>query len=191
LLFTAASDPGYEPFVTHQPIIDTFSWHPYSWNAAADQPDGVSSRVWEMDPADTTPGGLDVCVPITTDANAQSKIFNYVKSWIAQSGCGREYGAPKDDPNDPGNKIGSPHVPPQSNCVFYSLRGQNCVWWSTIMLQQSGINVNPIDYQILKDFNHGIGNASEVIAGTRSAYEARRVIPVTLDLGVQLPDLGL
>jgi hypothetical protein len=195
LLFTDSSDSGYNnPFWTHQNIVDTYSWHPSSWSYNPDDPNdqpGISGRVWEKHPADTDPGMLSATYLVTTSASDQSKLQSYISSWIAQARCGRDWGAPIADPHIPGNEIGSPHVAPASDSVYYSLKGQNCVWWSTIMLKQSGIYVRPDVYDAIKDFNHGIGYASQVVSGARNAAEAGRAIPIEVIDVIQDTALGL
>jgi hypothetical protein len=71
---------------------------------------------------------------------------------------GFEFGHAMDDPHDPGNEIGEPekHVEAPKNGVYYSLTEQNCFWWATIMLKQSGIPVSDKVYECIKD-DMGIG----------------------------------
>jgi len=177
LLFTDTSDSGYnDPYWTHQKIVDTYSWHPSSWTYATSDP-GLPGRVWEMHPVDTDPGILSSTYLVTSDSGDQLKLQNYISSWIAQAGCGRDWGSPIDDPHMPGNEIGNPHVDAKSDGVYYTLYGQNCVWWCTIMLRQSGIKVRPDVYDKIRDFNWGKGYASQVVSGARSAAQEGRAIP--------------
>jgi len=182
LLFTSTSDPGTgDPFDTHQQILHTFSWHPYSWNFNEKAMPGVPGRVWENDTRDDwTPGAFHIALLVTTDSSQQQTLLNYINGWKDTEGVGYEYGFPIPDKNDPGNEIGNPHVPaPSSGGVFYSLYGQNCVWWSTVMLMDSGINVpDPVYWQI-QQYNHGIGYAQYVIAGLRSPTTFGRLTPST------------
>jgi hypothetical protein len=39
------------------------------------------------------------------------------------------------------------------------------------MLMQSGINVRPDVYDAIRNYNHGIGYASQIISGARSPYD--------------------
>jgi hypothetical protein len=170
LLFTATSDPGTgDPF--SQPGINTFSWHPYKWDFDHNAIPGVPGRVWEDNPSDTHPSMLHHAYPITTDPGQQAALLNYVNGWIHTSKPGYDYGSPIPDPNDlKGNQIGDPssHVPASPGGVFYSLYGQNCVWWSTAMLKGSGVNVPQNVYDTIRGYNHGAGYARYVISGARS-----------------------
>ena len=144
---------------------------------------GVPGRVWENDTVhDWNPGALHIALLVTTDSGQQTTLLNYINGWKNTEGVGYELGAPQPDPNDPKrNTIGSQeHTPaPSSGGVFYSLYGQNCVWWSTCMLMDSGINVpDPVYWQI-QQYNHGIGYAQYVIAGLRSPTTFGTLTPST------------
>lgn len=173
LLFTSSSDPGTgDPFTTHQQILHTFSWHPNVWDYKDTRTPG---RVWENHTSDTSPGNHSALL-VTTSASQQATLLNWVNSWISAAAPGYELGSPVKDTvtPDPNNEIGSTkHVAAPKNGVYYSLKEQNCVWWATIMLKQSGITVPTSVYTSAADFNHGIGAASQVISGTRSAFDVR------------------
>jgi hypothetical protein len=90
---------------------------------------------------------------------------------------GYEYGNPVQDAvtPDPNNQIGAiQHIPAPENGIYYSLTGQNCVWWVTIMLMQSGISVPPEVYDAIEHYEGGVGAGPEVISGQRSPYECGR-----------------
>ena len=160
LLFTSTSDPGTgDPFAAPSQIIDTFSWHPNVWDYDGNAWPGVPGRIWEKHPNDMQGVASHKALLLTTDSGQQSTLLNYVNGWINSANPGREYGAPQTDPNDPHSEIGNPHRPAPSGGVYYSLGGQNCVWWATIMLMQSNIKVPQSVYTAISRFNHGIGNA--------------------------------
>jgi hypothetical protein len=160
LLFTSTSDPGTgDPFDTHQPILDTFSWHPNVWDYDRDAWPGVPGRLWEMHPTDTTPGSQHKALLLTTDSSQQSSLMSYINGWISMANPGREYGSPQTDPHDLHNDIGDPHRAAPPGGVYYSLGGQNCVWWATTMIMQSNIKVPQSVYTEITKYNHGIGNA--------------------------------
>jgi hypothetical protein len=195
LMFTDPSDPGTgDPFWvrTRQQILHTFSWHPYSWNFDSHAQPGVPGRVWENDTAhDWNPGIRHNAVLVTTDAGQQSVLLNYINNWIATAQPGYDYGRPIPDKNDPGNTIGNPHVPAPAGGVFYSLRGQNCVWWSTVMLMDSGIHVPTSVYTEINQYNHGVGYASDVISGARSPNTFGTLSGRPLGINLSLPGYDL
>ena len=107
-------------------------------------------------------------------------------------GCGYELGMPKSDPNVPHNDIGSDdHKPAPSGGVYYSVYGQNCVWWATIMLKQSNIQVNPAVYKAILNYNWGGGSANHVIMGWRSAYDVRTLNGLPAGMNLSLPGYDL
>jgi len=163
LLFSPTSDPGGDPFKTHQQPLNTFSWHPYSWDYDQNARPGVPGRVWEDHPEDRSPGGWHHAFLVTTDSGQQSALLNFVKGWIAAANPGREYGDPIWETPAHKNQVGNPHKPAPPGGVYYSLHGQNCVWWSAVMLMQSGINVPDRVYNAISGFNHGVGNADTEI----------------------------
>lgn len=192
LLFTSTSDPGTgDPFDTHQPILDTFSWHPNVWDYDRDAWPGVPGRLWEMHPTDTTPGSQHKALLLTTDASQQSSLRSYIDGWIALANPGRDYGnpIPGKDPNDPQNDIGKPHIPAPRGGVYYSLGGQNCVWWATTMIMQSNIKVPQSVYTAITKYNHGIGNADvEIGLGlSDSAFDVGTLSGIPL--GVKMANL--
>ncbi len=198
LLFTATSNPGtVDPFWAGQPILHTFSWHPYTWDlhhATMGNTIGVPGRVWENHPADTDPGILHNAVPVTSDASQQAILLNYINGWMAAAKPGYDYGDPihVKDENGHKNDIGKPHIPAPANGVFYSLYGQNCVWWDTVMLKNSGINVPQSVYTEISQYNHGVGYASYVISGERSPtiFGTTRGIPLGINLSLPGYDLS-
>jgi len=195
LLFTSTSDPGTgDPFETHQTILDTFSWHPYLWDFDTHAEPGVPGRLWENDTRDDwTPGFLHDAFPVTVDPGAEASLLRFINTWKEESGCGYEYGNPIPDPNDPkGNEIGDPHKAAPPGGVFYSLYGQNCVWWATATLKDSGINVPSSVYNAIRSYNHGIGYAQYVISGARSAntFGTLSGIPFGISLTVSGYDLS-
>jgi RHS repeat-associated protein len=179
LLFTPTSDPGSaDPFANGQPAIDTFSFHPNTWDYASKASIWNSlgaqapGRVWELHPDDTNPSASHDTLLITTSAKDQNTLSSCIKNWISSNPVGFDVGNPKDDPNNPGNNtIGaSGHKDsPANGAVYYSLGEQNCVWWATIMLKQSGISVPPTAYYAIADYNNNIGAATDVVYGKRSA----------------------
>lgn len=109
---------------------------------------------------------------------------------------GFDSGGPFPDKSDPGNEIGDPalHVPAPANGVYYSFTEQNCVWWATVQLKLSGINVPQSVYNHILFNNGTIGAAADVIAGTRSASTANRATghtPFLYWLGDIGDDIGL
>jgi hypothetical protein len=84
--------------------------------------------------------------------------------------------------------VNSENRPLYADAIYYSFAGQNCVWWATIMLKQSGISVPGSTYDKIKAFNHGIGEASKVISGARSASQQDLVPEI---IGPNLTDFCL
>jgi hypothetical protein len=77
---------------------------------------------------------------------------------------------PKVYPSNGKNTIGIKfHTDAPQNGIYYSLMGQNCVWWATVMLMQNGFNPLPanVSNAILK-YNGGDGYANDVVQGRRS-----------------------
>jgi hypothetical protein len=186
LLFTCYSDPGTgNPFQSGQPVWDTFSFHPSPWLGALDLVEQLAlnsgqkpGRVWEDHPDDTTPVSQNYYpVKVTTARSDQDKLAAYISNWIHSSPVGYDKGPPKDDPLDPGhNTIGRlGHANPPNHAIYYSFVDQNCVWWATIMLKQSGITVDPNVYNFIQTYELGAGAAPAVISGQRSANEENTV----------------
>ena len=173
LLFTPTSDPGSaDPFAAGQPAIDTFSFHPSTWNY--DDYLGTPSRVWEDHPDDTNPAsaGLQYHTFLVTANPAQDLALQaFIKNWIHSMPVGYDFGNPITDPSDPQNEIGIRHIDAPPNGVSYSVAEQNCVWWCTIMLKQSGIPVPPSVYSAIGAYNAGEGGGPQVVNGQRSANE--------------------
>jgi hypothetical protein len=195
LLFTDASDPGtHNPIMSHQHVIDTFSWHPNVWDFKGKAP----GRIWENHPFDINPGAFQGCVLLTTDFGQEKNLIQCVNNWKAATGCGYELGKPIKDnvtPDD-NNQIGfDAHKPAPPDGVYYSLRGQNCVWWATIMVMQSGIQLqNPTAFNnAVSYFNTGGGGgyAGQVISGARSAFEADRMNGMPFGLNLAIPGYDL
>ena len=180
LLFTPTTDPGSgDPFVNGQRAIATFSWHPHIWDYLSEElgKPGVPGRVWEDHPDDIGPTWGYQTFLVTADSAQQQALLTCIRNWISAMKPGYDYGNPtRDDVTpDPNNQIGViQHIPAPANGVYYSLTGQNCVWWATIMLNQSGIRVPQSVYDYIWLYNGGIGAARPVIGGQRSAYECGR-----------------
>jgi RHS repeat-associated protein len=180
LLFTAGSDTGSEdPFSDPANTVTSFSWHPHIWDYTDEEAKnpilpGVPGRVWERHPDDMDPEAEGIpfwANLVTADPGQQAMVLSCVQGFIHNQPVGYELGFPRQDPNDPQNQIGAGHVAAPREGVYYSLTGQNCVWWCTIMLIQSGIPVSTgVFFTILND-NWGGGAASDVISGQRSAYQ--------------------
>ena len=186
LYFTDPSDPGTgDPFTTHQTPIDSFSWHPNVWDYRGSRAPG---RIWEDDTEhDWNPPSQHLAVCATTDPGAEVSLLNCINTWKDETGCGYELGYPKQDniTPDPHNDIGSvDHKPAPPGGVYYSVYGQNCVWWATIMLKQSNIQVNPAVYKAIFNYELGGGSANHVIMGWRSAYDVRTLngMPVGINI---------
>jgi RHS repeat-associated protein len=188
LLFTDASDPGtHDPIMTDQNVIDTFSWHPNIWHYKGTKTPG---RIWEDHPFDINPGACHGYMLLTTDSGQQGNLIQCVNNFKAMTGCGYEKGKPKKDDitPDPHNQIGTDaHTAVPSDGVYYSVRGQNCVWWATIMIKQSGIPLqNPTAFDnAISTYNTGGGGgyAGQVISGARTAYteETMNGIPAIIN----------
>jgi hypothetical protein len=185
LFFTASSDPGKgDPFTNGTMGITSFSWHPHIWDYTDEEArnpilPGVPGRVWESHPSDMNPFAEGILQYqanlVTIDAGQQAMVLSCVKNWIHDMPVGYDYGLPVTDTVTPDlqNEIGAGHVKAPRDGVYYSLTSQNCVWWATIMLIQSGIPVpSGVFMTILLD-NWGGGAASDVISGERSAYQAK------------------
>ena len=173
LCFTDPSDPGTgDPFTTGQHLVDSFSWHPNKWHYHGSRAPG---RIWENDTtSDWKPPSQHLAFRVTTDRDAQASLLNCINTWKEDTGCGYESGAPIWETPAHKNEIGSVrHTPAPPGGVYYSVRGQNCVWWATIMLKQSNIQVNPAVYKAILNYNWGFGAANQVIKGWRSAYDVR------------------
>jgi hypothetical protein len=177
LLFTMPNDPGTEgdPLTHGYPALTTFSWHPQSWDyadgtAGYDYSAKAPGRVWERHTDDTHPSSYHAYL-ITASAAQQTTLLNAIHSWIDSEPVGYDKGGPKDDPSNPGkNTIGIlQHRPAPENGVYYSLTEQNCVWWATIMLMQNHITLPQNVSQAILGYNKGVGAASAVISGNRSA----------------------
>ncbi len=180
LLFTPTSDPGSgDPFVNGQPAVATFSWHPNIWDYQFEElgKPGVPGRVWEDHPDDIGPTWGYQTFLVTADSAQQQTLLTCIRNWIRAMNVGYDYGNPRPDDVTPdlNNEIGViQHIPAPANGVYYSLTGQNCVWWATIMLKQSGIRVLPGVYDAISHYEHGIGAGPQVISGQRSPYECGR-----------------
>ncbi len=190
LLFTSTSDPGSsDPFAAGFSGIDSFSWHPNSWNYSGQVP----GRIWEQHSLDMNPRGH---VPyktflVTTSAKDQATLLSSISAWNASMKPGFDFGGPFPDKSDPGNEIGNPslHIPAPANGVYYSWSEQNCVWWATVQLKLSGIAVPQSVYNHIYVYNGTFGAADQVIAGTRSATTANRATGSTTPL-YWLGDIG-
>jgi hypothetical protein len=185
LLFTSHTDPAVDdPFTSKQEILATFSWHPSTWIYGGSQ---TAGRVWESDIIDRSPGSMHRTYLVTKEPAQQTILTDFIESWIHTAPVGYEKGEPMRDPG--GNTIGSEEsIPAPMGGVYYSLQGQNCVWWATIMLKQSGVEVPWYVYAAAGSFNSGQGFASQVVAKNRDAFEVgtmnatRFRMPVTIDL---------
>ncbi len=187
LLFTAPSDPGnLDPFTSGQGIISSFSWHPYIWDYTYEEnrppfPPGVPGRVWESHPDDTMPnlrGFPEIPFIVTTDPARQTAFYAHINNWIQNMPVGYDRGDPHEVQDQYGhrNTIGVlAHTEAPKDGIYYSLFEQNCLWWATIMLKQSGIPVSAALYAEIASYNQGGGAAGDVIAGRRSASVAHRL----------------
>ena len=199
LLFTPTSDRGVgDPWEARQTAVRSFSWHPYRWDYTSEDKQ-VPGRVWESHPKDLNPGPLHSAFLVTTDAAQQAALLNFIRSWIQAARPGYDRGDPRPEPGNPRSEIGmDEHIDAPPSGVYYSLREQNCVWWATIMLKQSNINVPVGVYAAAASFNHGVGAASLVVCGQRSATDVRtlRGIPygqfrMPVVLNIDLSSFGL
>jgi hypothetical protein len=194
LVFTSASDPGTEadPFTGGQQIAATFSWHPETWEYNGSQTPG---RVWEDGPGDHPTGSVGTgYYPflVTADSSAQAQVMTCIRNWIASDNSGYDFGPARPEPGNLSNDIGNPseHREPPENSVYYSVMEENCVWWATIMLEQSKISVPQSVYNAIKAYNGGYGAAAQVINGTRSATTANTINPLAAEVmsAIQIPE---
>ena len=168
LLFTVPADPGKgEPLKSGWPALTTFSWHPsdftYMNGHGYDARLVTPGRVWERHPDDMNPSSYKpFCV--TTDPMLQQALLTGIHNWIDSQPVGFDKGPPIKVIGS-GNRIGSTkHRPPPDDPIYYSVSGQNCVWWSTIMLMQNGFNPLPAKVsKAILNYNAGFGDATEVI----------------------------
>ncbi len=189
LLFTdPKNDTGKgDPYTSGATITDSFSFHPYIWSYWSEESrniasgaygvPGVPGRVWERHPDDMTTKARGIpyrTFLVTTDPVAQDTLLNYINGWIRSMPVGYELGDPKPDTSgtDPDNEIGSlAHVAAPTDAVYYSLLEQNCVWWATIMLKQSKIDVPATVDRAIETFEGGTTGGAAVIKGDRSASD--------------------
>jgi hypothetical protein len=172
LLITSEQDLGKSKHpLKYWPALKTFSYHPadftYMDGHGFDTRLVTQGRIWERDSHDTQPSSYDAYL-VTTDSDLQKKLIAAIYAWRDTWQVGYDFGAPspQGDPNHPGNAIGVPsrHKEPGDNCAYYSVNGQNCVWWSTIMLMQNGFTPLPKNVATaISNFNGSIGFAQDVI----------------------------
>jgi len=182
LLFTMPNDPGTEgdPLTHGYGALATFSWHPNVWDYTDQEagylnPNKAPGRVWERHPDDTNPKSYHAYL-VTTDSDKQAALLKAIHNWISSKHVGYEKGGPKTDPSDSNNDIGKlQHIPAKENGVYYSLMGQNCVWWATIMLMQNGITIPQNVADTISSYNGGHGAAASVISGQRSAFSVHTI----------------
>jgi hypothetical protein len=110
---------------------------------------------------------------ITTDAGEQATLLSYIDNWIEREPVGYELGPSMADPNDPqNNTIGSlGHVDAPANGIGYSLLSQNCVWWATAMLYQSGMSLPPGLAATIASYNQSNGAGPAIVLGGRNPNE--------------------
>jgi hypothetical protein len=88
----------------------------------------------------------------------------FIRGWIYAKNTGYEVGDWTDDKKHPGNTIGiNYHKDAPSNGEYYSVDGQNCIWWVTTMLMQSGIKVPLNVYTEIDNYNRGYGDDHQMI----------------------------
>lgn len=180
-------------------VTATFSFHPVIfpekdekqgfWDVAtsirnAAVPNTASpGRVWESGPED-----MDVDLPgengvaahekflMTSNRAESDRCLRYVRAWIALNHVGYEKGAHIPDNAHPGNTISANHIDPAPNATNYWVYGQNCFWWATSMIQDSGIHI-PVQAETeIAKYDNGVGFKKR-FADNESAKQLLRQVP--------------
>lgn len=124
-------------------------------------------RVWKNDPIDfgrTTPFGpvAHRKWKITDDSDLQEKLLNYIERWMEANEVGYEEGEHIEDDRlqsaGVANTIGRiKHRRPSAMAPEYWVYGQNCYWWASTMLADTGIKVPASAREQINKQNAGIG----------------------------------